>query len=443
MALKVLKIILNQFKTGDYQKACFLTGLKHNLSSRSKIIILLWLVGLVCLTGKLYAATSAGTIITNTVKVSYRNSFMTTNTNKTFATNIQNPVTNLSMIIIKPSHSATLREGETVTFSHIVSNYGNATNTVQLLASSMQGFSNNIYYDTNNNGILDASDLPATNDIRLSPEQAEAIIVEVFVPVMNLSGISSDTITVSGINKEITNLSVLGTTDYLTILPAANKIISILATDGVHQADKLDGTEYLGDLDVTVTIKLLYAPTTDAIDMYFDVGDTPDGSTNGNNSDRKISMIKQADKWIGVIPGDDPEIIHNVSVNIVFESEGNVIYRVQTPSIEAFQYIVRSYQYKEKGNMLNSICYPLDDSKPYPTLLFSLDRPGKVKIEVYDIKGDKVRTLVNEHRQAEIQAPVIWNGKNDYNQVAGIGIYFITLQYDNIREVYKVLVIKK
>ncbi len=439
--MKVIKRILNRIKTDKLTNSCKMTCLSNKFKNRLFQISIILILGKICFTGFLYAGTSAGTIITNKASFSYSD-FAATFTNYAEITNIRT-VTNLSMVMIIPSRTTNINEGTNVIFTHKLTNYGNESNTIHLSYNSLIGLSINVYWDTNNNQIIDGSEELATNDIRLPPNYSIPIIVQVQVPVLGFSSIIVDTITISGTNKSVTNLNILGVNNYITILPENNIVRYISANDGIHTAVKLNGTEKLGDNNVTLDVKFGYMPLSGNVIMYYDINQTPDGSNPANSSDRSVSMVKKNNNWTGVIPGDDPGIVDNVKVNIVFESDGNVIYRTTSPSKDAFIYIVRSYNFKKIGNLLNSICYPLDPSKPKPTLMFKLAKPGDVKIDIFDIKGDKIKTLVDEYRGAGIQSPVYWDGKNNSGEISGIGVYFIKLQYDDIKEIFKVLVIKK
>ncbi len=443
MTFKVIYKLLSQWKSKLKNFTCNLTGLKYSLKGSLKAVTtMLWLISQLCLVGYLYPATPAGTIISNKVIASYKSSPVSTFTNRVTSNTDVHTVTNLSMLIITPTNNGTVQEGNSITFAHIVSNYGNSTNRIQLISTSSKGYPLTNYFDTNSNGILDAGEPIITNNFIIPPNQKVYFIVKETVPINFTTTVYTDTITVTGIPKIITNLSVNGTYDYSQILPVSNRITYIFATDGVHNATKLDGTENLGDNDVTVYIKLLYPPFSGKADMYYDVNKQPDGSTNINTTDTKVELHIENDKWVGVIPGDDSRITDNATVQFVFEIDGKLFYQTVTPSTQAYRYIVKTYQYKETSNLFPNICYPLDDSKPKPTLLFKLDTDGNVKVEVYDLKGDKVRTLVDEYRNAGTQPPVKWDGKNDSGEIVGTGLYFVVLQYNDKKEVFKVIVVK-
>ena len=60
---------------------------------------------------------------------------------------------------------------------------------------------------------------------------------------------------------------------------------------------------------------------------------------------------------------------------------------------------------------------------PETTILFSLEKTGIVIFEVFNIKGQKIRTLVNESMDAG-HHQVLWNGTDDFGRNVSSGIYF-------------------
>jgi len=93
------------------------------------------------------------------------------------------------------------------------------------------------------------------------------------------------------------------------------------------------------------------------------------------------------------------------------------------------------------GNTLIPVITALIGNYPNPfnpetNISFSLKEAGNVSLEIYNVKGEKVRTLVNGHLDAAYY-DIIWNGKNDYGQNIASGVYFYKFQtadYSNIRK---------
>lgn len=66
-----------------------------------------------------------------------------------------------------------------------------------------------------------------------------------------------------------------------------------------------------------------------------------------------------------------------------------------------------------------------------------------VKIFIYDITGRIVRTLDDPYSDVDLNAgTAIWNGKNDYGEVVGSGIYYIKIDSSKRSEVKKVTFIR-
>jgi len=60
---------------------------------------------------------------------------------------------------------------------------------------------------------------------------------------------------------------------------------------------------------------------------------------------------------------------------------------------------------------------------PSTTISYSIKDPTAVQIVIYNVKGQKIRTLVNQN-QTNGKYNVVWNGKDDKNQPVGSGVYY-------------------
>ncbi len=80
--------------------------------------------------------------------------------------------------------------------------------------------------------------------------------------------------------------------------------------------------------------------------------------------------------------------------------------------------------------------YQLDQNYPNPfnpttTIPFNLQKAGQVQLIVYDILGNKVRTLVNGNMAAGLHT-VTWNGLNNAGQAVASGMYIYKLVTNGI-----------
>ena len=79
---------------------------------------------------------------------------------------------------------------------------------------------------------------------------------------------------------------------------------------------------------------------------------------------------------------------------------------------------------------------------PTTTISFSIPEEIKVDISVYNIKGQKVRTLTNNNFDRGNHS-VIWNGYNDSGKLVGSGVYFYKMNLNGKSEsVKKCLLLK-
>ena len=63
---------------------------------------------------------------------------------------------------------------------------------------------------------------------------------------------------------------------------------------------------------------------------------------------------------------------------------------------------------------------------PETTISFDLLQDSKVNITIYNIKGQKVKILVNESLIKGIHE-VLWNGRNNHNRLVASGVYLYKL----------------
>jgi hypothetical protein len=76
------------------------------------------------------------------------------------------------------------------------------------------------------------------------------------------------------------------------------------------------------------------------------------------------------------------------------------------------------------------------------TISYALPKSGKVSLKIYNIKGQLVRTIVDEYREKGHYAE-IWDGKDENGKPVSSGIYFYKLETDNSKsQIKKMLLIR-
>ncbi len=78
---------------------------------------------------------------------------------------------------------------------------------------------------------------------------------------------------------------------------------------------------------------------------------------------------------------------------------------------------------------------------PNTTIRFGLLEAGSVELIIFDILGQKIRTLVRDHYPAGDHL-VIWDGRNDLGRPVASGVYFYRLVNPGFKQVRKMMLIK-
>ncbi len=78
---------------------------------------------------------------------------------------------------------------------------------------------------------------------------------------------------------------------------------------------------------------------------------------------------------------------------------------------------------------------------PSTTIRYSIPETGNVSINIYDIEGNLISTLLN-NKQSPGTYEVTWNGKNKQGTLVVSGVYFYKIQAGNLSKVSKMLLLK-
>jgi hypothetical protein len=78
---------------------------------------------------------------------------------------------------------------------------------------------------------------------------------------------------------------------------------------------------------------------------------------------------------------------------------------------------------------------------PSTTIAFSIAETGNVNIQIYNVRGQLVKNLLNEDMVAG-RHTAVWNGDDRYGNSVSSGIYFYRLQSGNSSEIKRMLLLK-
>ena len=162
-------------------------------------------------------------------------------------------------------------------------------------------------------------------------------------------------------------------------------------------------------------------------------------------------LVSQKDGLLSLAAYGDVATEGDLGLNLVFRS----LREIEDSYIDIVDAQVRDDSYR-----LNSLAtpvsvriqtrpevYALRNNYPNPfnpetTLKYDLPEAGDVKLEVYNMLGQVVSTLVNEHQAAGRYA-IQWDATNDRGQSMSSGVYFYRVQVgDQFTDIKKMLLLK-
>jgi hypothetical protein len=95
-------------------------------------------------------------------------------------------------------------------------------------------------------------------------------------------------------------------------------------------------------------------------------------------------------------------------------------------------------QFPQRSSLSQNYPNPFN---PTTTIEFTLKKSGFVNLNIYDILGKKVRSLVSQHLSSGHRS-VVWDGKNNLGKDVASGIYFYQLRVGDHSETKKLVLLK-
>ncbi|MBN1897879.1 MAG: hypothetical protein JW827_03795 [Spirochaetes bacterium] len=226
-------------------------------------------------------------------------------------------------------------------------------------------------------------------------------------------------------------------------------VAPVRATDQIHEVTVFDGTQPLGNLDSTIFIRIQGSVLDPgSVRLYYDMNGTPDGSapTGAIDRNRSITLSRDGDYWIGVIPATDPEVQAGSMVNFIISVDGRLYDRngiVIIGAVSPWRYPIREYATQPESPSTISINNRFNPQagEEY-AVIYKLNRGSHVNISIYNIRGELVRNLKNE-QQPLGKHVVKWDGKNDDGETVAVGLYLVVLQSNEFGDIRKVIVVNR
>ncbi|MFA7057474.1 MAG: C25 family cysteine peptidase, partial [Candidatus Cloacimonadales bacterium] len=227
---------------------------------------------------------------------------------------------------------------------------------------------------------------------------------------------------------------------YLVITPIRNwfgiETVTIYASDGVT------------DSDASVTFLVTVTPVNDRPSLQSKFPEQTNTESATNYMYFKVNVIDV-----------DSELIYEWKINsVVVEGEvtDSLYYVFETTDTYSVKCYISDQDFTViaswnvdvttdnvaetilENNLAQNIPNPFN---PSTTINFSLKKSSNVSLVVYNIKGQKVKTLLSEKMQ-QGNHNVVWNGLDDRNRTVSSGVYFYRIATDDYQSTKKAIMMK-
>jgi hypothetical protein len=402
---------------------------------------LLWLVLpllLLAAVPPVSARTPSHTLLSNTVTAAWSNS---AGLHFSAKASVTHAVSNLIDFNLS-SIGATVAVGETTFLPIQIGVSNNFSDRFRLLirTNAVTDMHVRFYADYNGNGLIDGADRPVTNTDPVGEGAVYPLLVAVDVPAWVPAG-TTNLLVLEGVSfrsNAMLNSRVFSTNRIVSAV-YSNVISALSAADRMRTITVLDGTASLADEDVIVTVHLVLPPhSTNSCRLWYDVGADPDGAFGPNPGDRSVPLVFDGADWTAVIPASDAEIAEGAVVRFMIEIDHQVYVPAASP---AWRYSVRSRP--DQGSGFNVFPTVVDlAAGDCLNILYRVFEAGRVRIQIYDLKGDLVKNYDEGVKQPGDYGPVLWCGDNHSGNPVAAGLYFINIRGKDLNETRKIIIIK-
>ena len=129
--------------------------------------------------------------------------------------------------------------------------------------------------------------------------------------------------------------------------------------------------------------------------------------------------------------------VHTSSGILTFDTYEVQSITFDVVSVDDFENILSKIPIKLMQNYPN----PFNSMNSQTTIKFELKRSGKTEIAIYNIKGQKVKTLLDEELNLG-KHTLIWNGNDEKGNKVANGIYLYKVTQNHETKVKKMILIQ-
>ena len=227
--------------------------------------------------------------------------------------------------------------------------------------------------------------------------------------------------------------------------------------------------DIIPDDDYRILVRDLESNVNDYSDSYFEILEqevvtviTPNGGEQWTpGSTYNIQWSSSGGSFVSIfLSGNDDQYIDSETANdgsFLWTISGDIIpdddYRIKVRNLESNAYDYSDYYFDIIAGTLidDDIVIPSTTKlvgnfpnpfNPTTTIQYDLNKSGFVQIEIFNVKGQKIKSLVNQNQTAGNQS-VIWNGVNEKGVNVGSGLFLYKLVFNgNVLSMRKCIMLK-
>ena len=162
----------------------------------------------------------------------------------------------------------------------------------------------------------------------------------------------------------------------------------------------------------------------------------------GSVANLVFTVDDPAVKTIEVTPTTTKDPDHSLMLVYFEKSAGGVETKGLTPEFQGVSVVLSEVA----GKDLLPTSYSLKQNAPNPfnpitRILYDLPKATSVRLDIYNVLGQKVKTLVNDFQSAGSKS-VIWDGRSNSGSEVSSGVYFYRLETSEYSATMKMMMLK-
>jgi len=161
--------------------------------------------------------------------------------------------------------------------------------------------------------------------------------------------------------------------------------------------------------------------------------------SGSNNSPLNICVIDMEREQLNTQSFSIDNNIHN---NYKIIAAGDYFYMQKADNLHSFKLerVVSTHDHDIPA-LEKIACYPNPFKDQIKIRLNSKKGLSKTIVSIYDIKGRKVKTLINQQQLSE-KTDIVWDGLNDQGHKMASGIYFVKIENETSKQTKKIMLLK-